>query len=109
MKMRRALGGIGLLAGAVPSSLALVLATLATRPRLAAKVFGGPDNPHQHPSDFDLVSTDVEYAPGCDGWWIPAPDSTAAVVIVHGFETAEDPRAADPPPNFPLLWLLNNT
>ena len=106
MDAQRALAGVGVVVALVPAALGAAVAVLATRPRLAAKVFGGVDNPGKSPADFGLPSVDVEYATGCPAWWIPVDGSKAAVVIVHGFETSEDPRSTDPGPRLELAAML---
>ncbi len=103
---RRALLSLAAAAALVPVGLSVLLAALATRPRLAAKAFGGRANPSRHPSDFGLSSTDVEYSPGCSGWWVPTPEAVGSVVIVHGFEASEDPRATDTAPRIELAALI---
>jgi len=102
---RGVLFGTAVIASA-PLALSGVLATLATRPKLAALAFGGQGNPSRHPSDVGLDATDVEYSPGCRAWWIPSDDAVASVVIVHGFEPSEDPRATDPGPRLELAAVL---
>ncbi len=93
--------------GATSVAVSGLLATLASRPKLAAKVFGGEPNPRQHPTDVGLEAIDVEYSQGSLAWWVPAPGAAASVVVVHGFETAEDPRATDPGPRLELAVLLH--
>lgn len=87
----------------IPSAL---LAAIATRPALAARVFGGEPNPSQHPRDFGLDAIDVDYASGCNAWWVPASGAVGSMVIVHGFETSTDPRATDPGPRLELAAFL---
>ncbi len=95
-------------AGAIVSLLpSALLAVIATRPALAARVFGGEPNPKRHPSELGLESIDVEYARNCQAWWIPMDGAVATVVIVHGFETALDPRATDPGPRLELASILH--
>lgn len=76
---------------------------------MAARVFGGEPSPVRHPSELDLDADDVEYAPGCTAWWIPAADAVASVVIVHGFDTGDDPRATDPGPRLELAAILGES
>lgn len=97
--------GTGLIAS-LPLALSGLLAALATRPKLAALAFGGEPNPRRHPADVGLEAIDVNYAPGCSAWWIPATDAAASVVIVHGFEPSEDPKATDPGPRLELAAVL---
>ncbi|MEL6981934.1 MAG: alpha/beta hydrolase [Actinomycetota bacterium] len=95
------------MAAVVPALLSAVLAVLATRPKLAAKVFGPGERRVWHPSDLELDSTDVEYRPGSQAWWIPAPAAVGAVVIVHGYEPTIDPRSTDPGPRLELASMLH--
>ena len=89
--------------GIAPSFAAAVL---ATRPHLAAKVFGGPSNPARHPSEVGLVASGVDAPLGWTGWWIPAEDPIAAVVVVHGFEPSDDPKATDTGPRIEIAKFL---
>lgn len=96
------------LVASLPLVLSTVLAALATKPKLAARAFGGEPNPSRHPSDLGLDATEVDDVPGCPAWWIPADDGRASVVIVHGFEPTSDPRATDPAPRLELAALLHD-
>lgn len=89
--------------GALPS---LAAAVLATRPHLAARVFGGSTNPARHPSEVGLVASEVDAALGWTGWWVPAEDPVAAVVVVHGFEPSDDPKATDTGPRIEMAKFL---
>lgn len=93
--------------GALIVVLSGMVAVLATRPRLAAKVFGPSTAPERRPSDLGLDATDIEYAAGARAWWIPAPSATASVVIVHGYEPTDDPRSTDPGPRLDVASMLN--
>lgn len=86
--------------------MSALLAALATRPKLAALAFGGEPNLSRHPADVGLEATDIEYAAGCSAWWIPATDAAASIVIVHGFEPSDDPRATDPAPRLELAAIM---
>ncbi len=99
----------GALIAAIPIAVSGLLAALATRPRLAALAFGGEPNPSRHPADVGLDATDIEYSLGCSAWWISAADAVASVVIVHGFEPSEDPRATDPGPRLELAAVLHRS
>lgn len=109
MPDRRGVLVAGALIASVPFALSSVLAALATRPKLAALAFGGEANPRRHPADVGLEAIDVEYSPGCPAWWISAADASASVVIVHGFEPSEDPRATDPGPRLELAAMLQRS
>jgi len=86
------------------------VAALATRPRLAAMVFGESATATVDPLDFGLLADDVEYAPESRAWWIPtAEPPVGAAVIVHGFEPTDNPRATDPGPRLDLAVRLHRT
>lgn len=94
-------------AGALAALPSAIVAALATRPKLAAKVFGGEPLPRRHPSDLGLEAEEVDCAPGCSGWWIEAEAAVATVVVVHGFETSDDPKATDPGPRLEMAQFLH--
>ncbi len=106
MGRRKATVWCGLLASGAVAVLSAAVAALATRPRLAAMAFGGEANAGRSPDEVGLDFADIEYSAGCRAWWIPVDGSAATVVIVHGFETSEDPRATDPGPRLELAAML---
>jgi len=93
--------------GGVLAALNLTAAVVASRPKLL-RLFGWVSPENATPSDFGLDFEDVEYQPGSHAWWIQAPDARAAVVIVHGLETSEDPRTTDPGRRLALAAALSD-
>lgn len=107
MGVTQRIAGIGTAGAAIALAPSVVVALLATRPKLAAVVFGGDPAPARHPSDLGLTAKEVTYAPGCTAWWIPSEDAEASVVIVHGFDTSDDPKASDPAPRLEMAEFLH--
>jgi len=95
------------LLAALPFAAWTAVAALATRPRLAARVFGESTTEPRDPLDFGMLADDVAYVPGSKAWWIPSSEPpVGAVVIVHGFEPTDDPRSTDPGPRLDLAARL---
>lgn len=106
MEIKRAVVvGLGALL-AVPAIMSAALATLSSRPNLAARILGWGGNAPKYPHDLGLESTDVEYRTGCSAWWTQTDGAVGAVVIVHGFEPTEDPRSTDVGPGLEVAAIL---
>lgn len=106
MGARRVLYRVAGALALTPVVCSALLAVLATRPRLAAKVFGPGDQQPVDPADLGLPATDIEYDGGSRAWWIPAVAPVGSVVIVHGYEPTDDPRSTDPAPRLEVAAML---
>ncbi|MEY2426518.1 MAG: hypothetical protein QOI61_2090 [Actinomycetota bacterium] len=75
-----------------------LVAFIATRPRLQARLFGQTNRAELQPEALGLGYEHVEYGDGLWGWWIPARRSTTNVVLVHGFGLSAEPIKFAPEP-----------
>lgn len=101
----RSVGVLVALSGTAVLCVSGAVALLATRPKLT-KLLGWESAPERTPADLRLGFDDVAYANGLRGWWILAPGSKGSVIIVHGFETSDNPRATDLGPGLDVAAAL---